>query len=142
MIVLAVVTDAASFMCKYRERNSRDVTRLPPQQPGDSQRWSAVEAVAIKRPSGWKRRCKEIAAPLSTRLQQLQQQTSLTTDLNCARAAGSSALGSPPDDAVALLHSNLVLPHASLLVHSYIPPGTRKKLCGFGRKVAAWLLCD
>lgn len=84
----------------------------------------------------------EIAAPLSTRLQQLQQQTSLTTDLNCARAAGSSALGSPPDDAVALLHSNLVLPHASLLVHSYIPPGTRKKLCGFGRKVAAWLLCD
>lgn len=48
MIVLAVVTDAASFMCKYRERNSGDVTRLPPQQhfqPGDTQRWRAVEAV-------------------------------------------------------------------------------------------------
>lgn len=48
MIVLAVVTDAASFMCKYRERKRLDVTRLPPQQhfqPGDSQRWRAVEAV-------------------------------------------------------------------------------------------------
>lgn len=48
MILLAVVTDAASFMCKYRGRNSRDVPRLPPQQhfqPGDSQRGRAVEAV-------------------------------------------------------------------------------------------------
>lgn len=33
----------------------------------------------IKRPSGWKHWWKEIAAPLWTRLQQLQQQTSLTT---------------------------------------------------------------
>lgn len=80
----------------------------------------------IKRPSSWKWRCKEIAAPLWTRLQQLQQQTKLTNcRWNCARAAGSPALGSAPDDAVALLHSNLLPPHASLLMHSYIPPGTR-----------------
>lgn len=44
---------------------------------------------------------------------------------NRAPAAGSSALGSAPDDAVASLHSNLLLPHASLLMHSCSPPGSR-----------------
>lgn len=47
MIPLAVVTDAASFMCKYREKNGLEVTRLPPRprfQPGDSQYWRAVWA--------------------------------------------------------------------------------------------------